>query len=232
VDVAEETQETPQAPEQPTEEEQPQPEVPTEEQPAEDDVHPTPEEPGPMSERELEQGIEKLTKEATRHANRVSEIMGDDAQLLVPCELCAPGIPGFRWPEAPTEEQRQAVLLAIGEAAPADLVEDPDAEQCDRCHGLGELLTGSKVETQRTRACTKCGANGWTTPEQRQAYDSTQQAKAVAAEVVPLREGQASQPTEVPSVDAWGRVVGQEFFGMNPVYMTPDQRARDSARPQ
>ena len=41
--------------------------------------------------------------------------LGEDALTLEPCPLCAPNIPGFRWPVAPAVEVVRAVKAAIGE---------------------------------------------------------------------------------------------------------------------
>jgi hypothetical protein len=225
--ATEETVEEPQAPEEAPMEEQPQPEEPTPEEPAEEPVHPTEEPRGEMSERELDEGVRRLEKEAMRHANRVSEIMGEDAQLLEPCELCAPAIPGFRWPGEVPEEQRQAVLAAIGLGTDADYAEDPEAETCALCRGHGETLTGSQVPEQRTRPCPACGAKGWTTEAERNTWASTQQAKQVATELGQRPAAEVPAGASLPSMDAWSRPLGHEFYGRNPIYMTEEQRARD-----
>ncbi len=183
---------------------------------------------GVVSDKEMEQALDRLAKEATRHANRVSEIMGEDAQVLVSCELCEPAIPGFHWPGAVDDEKRAAVLSAVGMAALEGLVHDPEAETCDLCNGRGELLTGSQVESQRTRPCGKCGANGWTSMEQRRTYDSTQAARVAAAGIVPAHPERALwADSTLPATDAWQRPAGHEFYGKNPVYMTAAERARD-----
>jgi hypothetical protein len=208
-------------------EEQPQPEEPTPEEPAEESVHPNEEQQAPMTEAQVEDGIRLLEKEASRHANRVSAIMGEDAQLLEPCELCAPAIPGFRWPGELPEEQRQAVLAAIGLGTDADYAEDPEAEACSLCKGHGETLTGSQVPEQRTRPCPMCGAKGWTTQAERNTWESTQQAKQAATELGHLPAAEVPAGVSLPSMDAWSRPLGHEFYGRNPIYMTEAERARD-----
>jgi hypothetical protein len=203
--------------EQPDEEEQPA------EQPAAE-----PEQPAAvLSERELEAALERLAKEATRHASRVSEIMGEDAQALEPCPLCEPHIPGFLWPGAIEEEKRVASLELLGIGGEAGLVEDPATATCDYCKGHGETITGSSVATQRTRPCPVCAAKGWTTPEERNTWNSTQAARDVAAELQGNTPGMAPAASTLPQTDAWGRPVGHQFYGMNPTYMTAEQRASD-----
>src|SRR5207237_130752 len=97
----------------------------------------TPEASGAVSEREMERAIAKLEREAERHRNRVAEIMGEDAQTLVVCELCEPAIPGFRWPQQLDHDRKQAVLGAIGLGELAERRHDPEAETCDLCDGQG-----------------------------------------------------------------------------------------------
>lgn len=211
----------------PEESEQPGPERDDEEEPSEALREPLDGAPEALSERDIEQALEKLTREASRHANRISEIMGEDAQALATCPLCEPSIPGFFWPGQVDADKRDAALEALGVSGSGGLVEDPEAETCDRCHGRGETLTGSLVLTQRTRPCTKCGGNGWTTPDQRNAWSSTQEARAVVQE---LRDGGTippAPPSGLPPADAWGRPLGHESYGKNPVYMTEAERARD-----
>src|SRR5947207_1678894 len=48
-----------------------------------------------QSERDMEKALASLDREAERHFNRIGEIMGEDRDGLVPCELCLPRIPGY-----------------------------------------------------------------------------------------------------------------------------------------
>jgi len=127
-----------------------------------DDAAPSEDAPAPegKSQKEIEKGLRALEREAQRHAKRVAEIMEEDAQHLVLCELCAPLIPGFRWPQVP-EDQRAAVMLAIGFDPKPDLLTDKRAHACPDCNGYGLVATGSKVQGQDALACIDCGGSGW-----------------------------------------------------------------------
>lgn len=156
--------ETPETPKEPTE----GPETPDtpdeEEEPSE-----APEEtlsaqqPQGKSETEIEKGLRALEREAQRHAKRVGEIMEEDTQHLLRCELCAPLIPGFRWPQVP-EDQRAAVMLAIGFEPQRQLRPDKRAHACPDCDGEGSVATGSKVKGQDALPCIDCVGSGWVGP--------------------------------------------------------------------
>jgi len=124
--------------------------------------------PQGKSEKEIEKGLQALEREAQRHAKRVGEIMEEDAQHLVRCELCAPLIPGFRWPQVP-DDQRAAVMLAIGFDPEPDLRADTQSGVCPDCDGWGQVATGSKVQGQGALPCTSCKGKGWRGPRERQA---------------------------------------------------------------
>lgn len=132
----------------------------------------SPEQPQAKSEKEIEKGLKALEKEAQRHANRVGEIMEEDAQHLLRCELCAPLIPGFRWPQVP-DDQRAAVMLAIGFDPEPDLRSDTQSGVCPGCDGWGQVATGSKVQGQRALPCTSCGGKGWRGPREQAAPQLT-----------------------------------------------------------
>src|SRR5690348_11977442 len=70
-----------------------------EEEEAEPEQEPEPEpepEPQGMGEKELGKMFERLDNEAERHWKRLQEIIGADAAMLVPCELCSKPMAGFR----------------------------------------------------------------------------------------------------------------------------------------
>jgi hypothetical protein len=153
--------ETPETPQEPTE----APDAPDtpgerEETPEEPEDALSSGQPQAKSEKDIEEGLKKLATSATTWRNRVFTIMGGDAQALIPCELCEPIIPGFRWPQVP-DERRAAVMLAIGFEPAPDLEPDKHAHACPDCHGHGKVATGSKVQGQDALPCLTCGGNGW-----------------------------------------------------------------------
>ena len=161
--------EAPQPDEQPNEEPtQPQePDEGAEEEEAGEETHDEdgtegelPPQPEGLSEKEVEKRNQALDKEAIRHANRVRDIVGDDAEALIPCELCLPIVPGFRFEYIP-DEQRAAVMLAIGMASDADYLQAPGTERCPDCNGKGKGKTTSQVPGQEFVVCLNCKGRGW-----------------------------------------------------------------------
>ena len=113
-----------------------------------------------LSEKEIEKRNQALDKEAIRHAKRVAEIVGDDIAALVPCELCAPIIPGFHFTFVP-DEQRAAVMLALGLSSVGQYEKDRHSDACGDCNGWGVVATGSKVQGQEALTCMNCQGRGW-----------------------------------------------------------------------
>jgi len=185
--------EAPETPQEPAEGEPVAPEAPeTPEQPE------TPEEPvqPPMSEAQLEKDMKRLEKSATVWRNRVSEVMGEAAQALLPCPRCDPDLPGFIWPPelaAPGEEQTAAVLASVGLAMPQAYVHADDASVCDKCNGLGSVETGSKVRGQEVLTCRHCSGRGWIGPRAQ-----------LAAAPAPVPNGDEPAPISLvqPSVES------------------------------
>jgi hypothetical protein len=205
VEPGTEPAETPEPGDEPETTPEPTPEPEEPEEPAEE---PT----GALSEREVQTAMDKLAREDTRHANRISEIMGEDAQVLVKCELCAPSLSGFRFPVEPDEETKDAVRRAIGDLAAADYKASPDYYECDACGGLGRVLSGSKQADFRTVACVPCNGRGYKS----RTGTVTQLPTAPDAAVQVLTEPQPAE--NPPTTDPWGRPLGDPLYGVMPGY--------------
>lgn len=93
-----------------------------------------------------EEQLKAFERENTRHEKALQRIMGADFALWTLCGHCE-GV-GFAF--APY-------------VAPVELTQAPDAETCETCKGLGQMLTGSLVDGSRTKGCPTCGGVGWTT---------------------------------------------------------------------
>lgn len=150
----------------------------------------------PVSEKEIEKANKALEREATAHANRISKIMGEDAQNLVPCELCWPLTPGFHWPAGATpieEPQLQAVLAAVGmgEGEPRKLRPAKGVSECESCAGEGLLEFPTKVPHVREQSCPKCNGSGYT-------LDAPVTAAPLAFELVQAPENGASVQSAPP----------------------------------
>lgn len=209
-----EEQNTPPAPVEepvPTEEPEPVPEEPEAPEGPEEPVQP----PGEaVSEADIERGMEKLEREATRHRNRLSEIMGEEAQLLQPCPACDERFAGWRWPVPPEPDELQAILVALGVAEDLEYAESTTAVPCDVCKALGRVLTGSRVAEHRTMLCPACEGAGYrvqaTEPQTPPAGEAPQL-------VAPAPEPAHESP---PDVDPWDRPRGHPDFGRLPNYVS------------
>lgn len=109
----------------------------------------------------VDKAIPKLENEAKRHAGRVREIMGEDANQLVVCELCLPMIPGYRWDSAPDEPTTQRVREAIGLPSLDNFRPSATERKCDDCDGLGKVRTGSLVQGKESIRCDPCDGKGY-----------------------------------------------------------------------
>jgi hypothetical protein len=105
--------------------------------------------------------IPRLEAEALRHAKRVREIMGEDADGLTVCELCLPVIPGYRWDGAPDQATTERVRVAIGMPALDNYRPSATEAVCDDCAGLGRVKTGSHVPQHETATCDGCKGKGY-----------------------------------------------------------------------
>src|SRR5438132_13293291 len=143
--------EAPQEPDAPFEEPEPGAEPVEPEEPAQE---PAPVVPEGMSIEELEKVRKKLDQSATTWRNRVSDLLGEEAQMLVPCELCDPLIPGFHWPperEQPRDRLHESLLEVLRTPGEPEYLEDPNTRQCGVCGGLGKTRTKGKVPGKKTR---------------------------------------------------------------------------------
>lgn len=168
-------------------------------------------EPTPRTQKEIEAVQRALEKQADRHTKRVREIMGDDFAMLVPSPVdWTPGfifnVPGM----LPDDEQVAAFDAILGRGAHADLREAEDAEGCDKCNALGEVLTGSRKPGQETKPCSACTGTGWKVKA------------APLAPVAPMPTPQTYNPPQPTGTghtfgaDQWGRPVGHLHYGIPP----------------
>lgn len=195
-----------------------------------EDAPPEPVEPdvsAGMSEAEIERAMKALDKEATRHANRVSEIMGEDAQQLSPCPLCVPSMAGFIFPDAIPEDQREAVLMLFLGVPASEYETDPLAEECETCKGEGFTTTGSKVPQYQQRPCPACIGMGFMDHTRRAQWDGEQALRNPPAPPAPLVPAYVAPSNGTPDVDAWGRPRGHWLYGRDPRYLTEGERASD-----
>lgn len=174
--------------------------------------------PAPPSEREMERRFDQLSREETRHAKRVAEIMGDDFDHLIPSPL--DWTPGYLWnPELVpvADEARAATLALLGIAGPDEFRDDPEKERCGTCDGRGMLRTGSLVAGQDALPCSRCRGQGWQAIVQPVAAVVTMPGTTQTAGTATYSNTEAApavQPMLHP--DPWGRPQGHPHYGMSP----------------
>ena len=168
--------------------------------------------PAVRSQKEIDKLHGQLEREAERHTKRVAEIMGDDFPLLVPSPV--DWTPGFIFnvPEMhPAPEQVSELHALLGQAAPVEYQAAEDAEQCDKCRGLGDVLTGSRKPGQETKPCSGCTGTGWKT----KAPPLPQTTPGTYGQ--PPGNGATISPETYQVKDSWGRPSGHPHFGIDPV---------------
>ncbi len=203
--VVDETQPEPEVPfEEPAPATEPEPEQPTE--PEQPEQPPSPEAPVPpapagMSIEELEKVRKKLDQSATTWRNRVSDLLGEEAQLLVPCELCDPLIPGFHWPvevEQPRDQLHAALLDVLRSPQGPDFLEDPYTRECTTCGGYGKTRTKGHVPGKTERVCPTCKGVGF------QALDGTPTSPQNGDTSEVVYDLPNEEPLVSDNTDVWG----------------------------
>jgi hypothetical protein len=119
------------------------------------------------SQAEIEAAMKKLATSAQTFRRRVADVLGEDAQHLVPCELCEPEIPGFHWPAEiakPRDETHLRLLEVLRSPAAPDYVAAPGLRACGACEGWGKVRTGSRVAGQEIGTCGTCKGFGFVPP--------------------------------------------------------------------
>lgn len=142
----------------------------------------------PQTEAEIEKARKQLANEAIRHRNRLGEIMGSDADELVPCVLCSPSLAGWRYDVAPDEAVTKAVRVVIGLPDLENYRPSPTEAVCDTCGGLGRVRTFSLVAGEEHKKCDPCNGRGWVTTRARTNPDDA---------IAPSSDGGESAPAPI-----------------------------------
>jgi len=183
-----------------------------EEEPA-DEPEPLPLEAS--SQAEIEGKMKKLATSAQTWRRRIADVLGEDAQHLVPCELCEPDMPGFHWPAAldmPRDETHLRLLEVLRSPAAPDYVADPRHRQCDACQGWGKVKTGSKVPGQEIGTCGPCIGFGFVPPPC---------VNVATGEIDASADGPAASPADFgppADTDPWGSPRQMPDGQLNPNY--------------
>lgn len=136
-------------------------EADNEEQPDEQPEPPEAEAPEGMTEKQLEASRKKLDAENARHRARISDLIGEEAVHLIPCELCNGFADGYRFDVQPPDFVVDAVRVAIGLPDLSNFQQAKHAHQCPDCAGLGVVLSGSQVPENAAITCLGCNGSGY-----------------------------------------------------------------------
>ena len=118
--------------------------------------------PPGLTERELEANHKKIEKARTTFYNRVSEIMGEDAQHLVNCPACAYFVPGKVFPQEFPDQVKVELWPFLGLPDPNEIADAPDRHMCETCKGRGQLKSGSLIPEYAIVNCRRCKGTGYT----------------------------------------------------------------------
>ncbi len=121
---------------------------------------------------DMDKARDKLRNEALRHYKRLGEIMGDDAEGLVPCALCSPDLAGFRFDASPPENVVEAVRAVIGLPDLSNYPESTTEKQCPTCKGTTKVRTGSLDSRFETLPCDDCEGKGFVEARARKHADA------------------------------------------------------------
>lgn len=119
------------------------------------------------SPEEWEARFKRIGKSHKTYVAAVGRILEEDATDLLPCPLCEDGIPAFVNAHDAGKVDAETVGKVnafLGFTPPETLRKSRVNEECGTCAGLGELLTGSRVEKFARKACPDCNGMGFTGP--------------------------------------------------------------------
>jgi hypothetical protein len=120
------------------------------------------EDPEPSSLALIEKRGKDLDGLAKTVKTRLTSILGADLELFEECEICNYwNTPGWRITGPLPAEVADVVRLALGMHGEAEYQRDEYSRACEKCNGLGVVLTGSKAVGQETLQCLPCKGFGW-----------------------------------------------------------------------
>lgn len=165
----------------------------------------------PSTEAQIKAQEKALNAESKRHATALAKALGDQWEQFAMCPLCQ--VDGYAIPYQPGEvppEQRDAVMLVLGEGGPGHGKVHQSKVRCPACDGYGQLYTGSRLPQTEYDACLTC--NGTGTVE-----------KSILENQAAQRERDQYRPPapaafdySQPNTDPWGRTFGNPNFGVDP----------------
>jgi hypothetical protein len=116
----------------------------------------------PSTEAVSEEIGKKLDKLQKYVANKMGDILGEDTTLFEICEVCSyTNTPGWRLSGPYPPDVELAVRHAMGQHAQTEYKMDGYSAVCDKCDGLGQTQSRSKVPGQDLLVCFGCKGRGW-----------------------------------------------------------------------
>jgi hypothetical protein len=204
-----------------------EPVIPPEEPEPEPEPEPTePVEPPPpvIDEAAMEKFYKSLGTRTTTFNNWLAGELGEQAEDLSLCPLCADGIMGHIYPPewvTPTSDLQARLLEVLKTPSAPEYRDAPNVRQCGTCAGWGSVLSGSRVAGKERVLCPTCKGNGF---QGDQALPPTPQGTNGSVEFeVPVD----NEPLVSADADIWGspRVLddGQDNpnYGKMPQYKNP-----------
>lgn len=168
---------------------------------AEAEDEPEPAAPQGLSEAQLREIDRKATQAYDAYTKKLNTLLGDAADDLTPCPLCAGAFPAFVYVEQAGRVPPEVVRVVqdyLGFATEIEYAPDPTTRECATCHGEGKTATGSKVATQKTRSCPTCKGYGYEPPPGGQANGHVTLGGVGAPRI------DAPEPPIADDRDAWG----------------------------
>lgn len=157
--------------------------------------------PAGISAEELEKRFKAIERAWKTYTGKVSSIMEEEALQLTECPLCSGTVPGFVLIDGAghvDDVTKSVVQTYMGIVQEADYPSDPDFRECNRCDGLGQIRTGSKVPQWKMLTCQTCSGRGYLGPPVAAANGVAEPSAVLAAVGAPVA---AEPPAEA---DAFG----------------------------
>lgn len=175
-----------------------------------------------LSEQELEKAAKRLDGAVGRYRKAVEQFIADTGQSLVESKMDLDFCPGYVFhPDVLglNEEQRAFAKVMLGEPPMPAFEQDPQASECPRCHGWGQVKTGSKVATFNVLKCRECDGRGAVGER----FNLTPQQAAVGVTPDYAADRLPAPPAEPE--DPWGTPIGHPDHGKMPQYRDPGWEA-------
>ena len=149
----------------------------------------------------MEKFYKSLGTRTTTFNNWLSGELGEGANDLLPCPLCADGIMGHIYPPewiTPTSDLQARLIEVLKTPIAPEYWPAPNVRKCGTCDGWGKVASGSRVAGKTLVLCPQCRGNGFQGDALMPAADNG------AAPVVELVQPEPDGPVADGDHDIWG----------------------------